>query len=46
MKYDRLSPQKDVGERQIKKRGLITSPMFLRYRQTPLPLKRVKAHAV
>jgi hypothetical protein len=28
------------------KRGLITSSTFLRYRQTPNYLKRVKAHAI
>ena len=29
-----------------RKRGLFTSSTFLRYRQTPNPLIRVKAHAV
>ena len=28
-----------------RKRGLVTSSTFLRYRQTPILLKRVKVHA-
>ena len=38
--------QNDNGKRQKKKRGLKLRLRYLRYRQTPLPHIRVKAHAL